>query len=581
MGEYDLIIRGGTVIDGSGRPGYQADVAVRGGVIAELGQVAGQGTTEIDATGLLVTPGFVDVHTHYDGQVTWENRMQPSSAHGATTVITGNCGVGFAPCRPDDQHKLVKVMEGVEDIPEIVMTEGLPWNWQTFPDYLDALAQRHFDVDVGVQIPHTPIRVYVMGDRAVRREESNADDRRRMRDLVTEGIRAGAIGVSTSRSLTHRAKDGTLAPTVQAADEEVYALAEGLRAAGAGVFQLVPEGTAPAADEMAVIRRIAEVGACPVSFTVIQFHDRPDSWRETLEQVSAANATGMRLRPQVLGRPVSALFGLDLSFNPLSNLPGYRAIAGLPLEQRVAILRDPDVKARLLAEEPVIDPVPLRNRLIREAPNMFLLEHKPDYGPGRDKSVGALAARAGVTAMSMAYDLMLTDDGHAVLYLPSANYVDGTLDVARQMLGHPDAVPALGDGGAHYGVICDASYSTHLLTYWTRDAPEDQRFPVEWAVHALTRKAADLAGLTDRGQLAAGLKADLNVIDYEDLALYAPRPVYDLPSGGRRLRQRANGYVATVVSGIVTQSNGEPTGALPGRLVRGPGAALNPAGVPG
>ena len=571
MSEFDLVIRNGTVIDGSGKAGFKADVGVKAGLIAAVGVISGKGAQEIDATGKIVTPGFVDVHTHYDGQVTWENTLAPSSNHGATTVITGNCGVGFAPCRAADREKLVTVMEGVEDIPEIVMTEGLPWNWESFPDYLDAVAARQFDIDVGVQIPHSPIRVFVMGDRGVNQEASTEADRKQMADIVTEAIQAGAIGVTTSRSGNHRAKDGTLAPSVRTADEEVLALAKGLGAAKAGVFQIIPESSYPPEGEMDLIERVAAVSKRPVSFTLAQTMDQPDGWRGMVAGMEKANRAGHQVRGQIMARPVGVLLGLDLSYNPLTTLPSYRAIADKPLAEKVAIMRDPAFKAKVLAEEPIVDPVPLNNRFIRLAPEMFLLGKIPNYLPSQDMKVGERAKRLGVDPMSLVYDLLLEEDGHAILYLPSANFADGTTKVAREMLMHPDTILGLGDGGAHYGIICDAGYPTFILTYWTRQAPEDQRISLETAIAELTRRPAETVGLFDRGLVQTGYKADLNVIDYDHLTLYSPQPVYNLPTGARRLQQKADGYEATIVNGQVTYRNGQSTGALPGRLVRGDG----------
>jgi len=571
MIEYDVVIRGGTIVDGGGGKPFEGDIAVRDGLIAAIGAVEGRGREEIDARGRLVTPGFVDIHTHYDGQVTWEQRLMPSSNHGTTTVVTGNCGVGFAPCRPDDRLKLVKVMEGVEDIPEIVMTEGIPWNWETFPEYMDALAARSFDIDVAVQIPHSPLRVYVMGDRGVDHEASSEADRAEMARLVAEAVASGAIGVTTSRSLNHRAKDGKPAPSVQTAVEEVLALARGLAQAQAGVFQIITEMSEPPEKEMAIVRRIAEVSGRPVSFTLSQIPEAPDSWRGLIAGMEAANAAGCTVRGQIHERPVGVLLGLELSLNPLSTKPSYKAIAHLPLEERVAILRDPAFKRKLLAEEAEPDPVPLANRLIGAVEGMFALGEDPDYAPPREMQIGARARALGVTPLSLAYDLLLERDGRAILCLPGANFVSGTLDEVREMMEHPDTVIALGDGGAHYGLICDAGYPTHLLTHWGRDAPKEERFPIEWIIAALTRRPAETVGLADRGLLKPGLKADINVIDHGRLRLHAPRPVYNLPADGRRLQQRADGYEVTLVSGVITYREGVPTGALPGRLVRGSG----------
>ena len=450
------------------------------------------------------------------------------------------------------------------------MTEGLPWNWETFPQYMDAVAARDFDVDVAVQITHSPIRVYVMGDRGVNHEASTEADRKAMADIVTEAIQAGALGVSTSRSLNHRAKDGTPAPSVKTGKEEVLALARGLAAAGAGVFQIITEVTEPAEGEAALLQQIAEISGRPLSFSLSEQTGFAGHWRGLVAGMDAGNARGLEIRGQVHARPVGMLLGLDLSLHPLSTLPSYKAIAHLPLTERVKILRDPGYKAKMLAEEPEVDPVPLNNRFIPQAPNMFPLGRNPDYARPKDEWIGAQAKRLDVSPMSLVYDLLLEDDGHAILCLPSG-FESGSLDITREMMLHPQAVVALGDGGAHCGVICDAGYPTHLLTYWVRDAPEDQRVPLEWAVANLTRKSAETVRLLDRGLIAPGMKADINVIDLQRLELHRPAPAYDLPAGGRRLKQKADGYVATIVSGQVTYREGEPTGALPGRLVRGEG----------
>jgi N-acyl-D-aspartate/D-glutamate deacylase len=464
-------------------------------------------------------------------------------------------------------------MEGVEDIPEIVMKEGIPWNWETFPEYLDALAARSFDIDVATMIPHSPIRVYVMGQRGSAHEASSAADRTAMTRIVADAVRSGAIGVSTSRSLGHRLKDGTLAPSVSTADDEVLALAKGLRETGSGVFQLITDVAAQPEVEIAFVQKIAETARRPVSFTLLQPPRAPDSWRALLAGVERANRDGLEVRGQVFPRPIGVLFGLNLSYQPFSTRPAYKAIAQLPLAQRVSIMRDTQFKAKLLAEAPVSDPQPMINELVTKAALMFELRDPVDYAPPSDCSIGSRAKAAGVSAESLAYDLLLQDHGEAILYLPGANFVDYTLDSVRQMMAHPNTILGLGDGGAHYGLICDASFTTYVLTHWVRDVAAEQRFSLEWAVAELSRRPAEAVGLTDRGLIAPGLKADLNVIDYQRLTLFAPRPTYDLPAGGRRLRQRATGYVATIVNGAVTYANGQPTGALPGRLVRGGGYA--------
>lgn len=572
--DYDILIRGGTVVDGRGGAPFGADVGIRGSIIAAVGDLGGATAAEvIDAAGRYVTPGFIDVHTHYDGQATWENTLAPSSNHGVTTIVGGNCGVGFAPCRAEDHETLITVMEGVEDIPEIVMANGIPWNWESFPEYLDVLAGREYDIDIAMQVPHSPLRVYVMGDRGANHEASTEIDRKRMAALVTEAVQAGAIGVSTSRSLNHRSKDGKPAPSVQTAREEVLALAKGLGEARAGVFQIITEMTEAPEDEIALVEQIAQTARRPISYSLVESMDRPENWRRMLQGTEEANARGHKVRAQIFPRPVGVMMGLDLSLHPIINRPSYIAIGGLPLAERVARMRDPEFRARLLAEEPVPDQQPIVDMLVGAVDKMFALGEEPNYMPPPEMALGERAKRAGISTLELAYDLLLEQDGHAILYLPSANFSSGTLDAVYTMMTHPDTVLGLGDGGAHYGMICDAGFPTYVLSFWTRDVEEGHRFPIEWAVAALSRRPAETVGLLDRGVLAPGYKADVNIIDLPGMKLHAPRVAYDLPAGGRRLRQRADGYDATIVSGVVTYRRGEPTGALPGRLVRGDGYA--------
>ena len=568
MADYDLILRGGTVHDGLGSPARVADVAVKDGRIAAIGTVAGTAAEEIDARGLLVTPGFVDVHTHYDGQATWSQRLQPSSGHGVTSVVMGNCGVGFAPCRPAERNLLVQVMEGVEDVPEVVMTAGLPWNWETFPEYLDALAERQFDVDVAAQLPHSALRVYVMGERAAGGVPT-ADDLAAMRRLTAQAIAAGALGVTTSRNLMHRTKAGALAPSLHSEEDELGALADGLKDAGRGVFQLIPAPMGDADSEFALMRRLAQRSGRPLSYTLIQMPtgDR-DAWRKSLAALSQAAADGLPMRAQVAPRPVGMFYGLDLSFHAFAYHPSYKAIAHLPLAERVARLRDPAMRARLLAEQPE-DTNPVNLKTVKSFQYSYVWGSDADYEPDLSQRLDRLADAAGQSIEEFTYDLLLADDGHALFYQPGANYRDGNLDAVRTMLGHPQAVVGLADGGAHYGMICDASFPTSYLARWARDAAEADRIPLPQAVAALTSVPANLAGLSDRGRLVPGAKADINLIDLARLQVHVPTVVHDLPAGGRRMHQRASGYVATIVSGTVTYRHGEATGALPGRLVRG------------
>jgi N-acyl-D-aspartate/D-glutamate deacylase len=567
---YDLIVRNGTVIDGTGSGPRHADVAVQDGRIAAIGRIDGSGREEIDARGLTVTPGFVDVHTHYDGQVTWDDRFSPSSGHGVTTVLMGNCGVGFAPCRPQDRDTLMNVMEGVEDIPELVMREGVPWNWQSFPDYLEALSKRKCDIDFATQVPHAPLRVFVMGRRGVDREPATAADMAEMARLVEEGLDAGALGFSTSRSLFHRTPDGALTPTITAGEEELAAIARGMRRAGKGVIQLLDDfqdTTAEGATEFAMLRRLVELSGRPLSFTLLDISLYPGRWQTLLREIERAHRDGLTIRGQVAARPVAVLYGLELSFHPFSTCPSYREVDGLPLEAKLAKLRDPAMKAKLLQEQPSYRN-PQMLAFMRSVANMFVLGDPPDYTPPADRRLDARAAKLGITPLELAYDLLVSGDGRTILFHPGANYTDCSDANMASMLRHDHTVMALGDGGAHYGLICDASYTTHALTYWTRDR-KGERWPLPWAIQQLTDVPARAVGLGDRGRLQMGYKADINVIDLDRLKVSAPHPVHNLPGGGRRLEQKAEGYSATIVGGEVTYRDGEFTGAKPGRLVRG------------
>ncbi|WP_433602462.1 N-acyl-D-amino-acid deacylase family protein [Nocardia sp. CA-135953] len=566
---FDLVIRGGTVLDGTGADPIEADVAVTDGRIAAVGKVSGRGAEEIDARDRLVTPGFVDVHTHYDGQVTWEQTLGPSSGHGVTTVVMGNCGVGFAPARAEQRDLLVRLMEGVEDIPGVVMTTGVPWNWETFPDYLDALDRRHTDIDFAAQVPHSPLRVYVMGQRGADLEPPTDADLNEMRRLTAEAVRAGALGVSTSRTMAHRFKTGELAPSVPTEDTEILALADGLRDAGTGVFQLVPNNELDPNTQFALLRRIAERSGRPVSFTFLQDPGWPGGWRDILRSLETARDDGHSIRGQVLARPVGALLGLELSLHPFALHPSFRPLRDLPLPDKVQAMRDPGLRRRLLAEQPE-DPNPFFKFVISDHESLYVLGDPPNYHPAADDSISAKARRDGREPLEVIYEALLERDGHEILYRPMGNRDGDRFESAgRDMVPHDLTVLALGDGGAHYSTICDAAYPTYFLTHWVRDATADRRIELPQAIRMLTTQPAAAVDLGDRGVIRRGAKADLNVIDLDRLHLHAPHTTYDLPAGGRRLRQRADGYDATVVSGLVTYLGGEATGALPGRLVRG------------
>lgn len=560
----DLVVRGGTLLDGTGAPCETADVGVVGDRIVAVGSVPGEAAVEIEADGLLVTPGFVDVHTHYDGQATWASSLSPSAEHGVTTVVTGNCGVGFAPCRPDDRRRLVQLMEGVEDIPEAVMTAGLPWDWESFPEFLDSLDRRRFDMDVAVQLAHAPLRVFAMGERALVRQPASADDVAVMRSLARQALEAGAIGFSTSRSLNHKAIDGSLIPSYGAAGDELAGIAGALADTGTGVLQLISDFDDVDA-EFAVVRRMAECSGRPVSVTVLQFAHAPDRWRQVLDRIEAAVADGLAVRGQVCGRPVGLMMGLDFSRNPFMGTDAYREVAGLPPAERLAALRVPARRQAILEQFP--GHLPGAAALFSTFTTMFPFEDASSYEPGAADSVAARAEAAGCDPAAYAYDHLTAGDGTGVLYVPVANFAGGTTEVIEEMLASDVTILGLGDGGAHCGLICDASLPTYMLERWS-DAGRGT-IPLSEVVKWLTADAAAAVGLDDRGVLAPGRRADLNVVDPSSLGLAPPRMVHDLPDGGGRIHQPASGYVATVVAGQVTRRDGQPTGALPGRLVRG------------
>lgn len=584
---HDVLIRGGLLLDGTGAPERTADVAISGERIVAIGDLAGEAAERvIDAEGAWVTPGFVDLHTHYDGQLSWDAELFPSVAHGVTTIVTGNCGVGFAPCRVSDRDALVALMEGVEDIPGSALAEGIRWNWQSFPEYMDALADQPHSIDFALQVPHDALRVYVMGERGIHGAAANADDIAGMRDLLRQALQAGAAGFSTGRSDNHRSRSGAATPAAEASGRELAGIAAAFAGLSHGVLQAVSDfdmaqGPNRFDGEFDLLQGMAQAAAGhPLSISLSQRDQEPGQWRRILSRVESATAAGLPMRVQVAPRGIGVILGLQATFHPFMGYPSYKAIAALPLPERVARLRDPELRARLLSEKsdrvagdgsslpPLTDF--LLSMIDRIAFRIFPLGAAtavPNYEPTAADSIGAAARARGVPVLSALLDALLVDEGRALLYFPVYNYCEFNLESVRQMMLHPLALPGLSDGGAHVGTICDASFSTFLLTHWTRDRPNG-RIPLSRAVQMMTGDTAQYLGLSDRGILRPGLRADINVIDGSRLTLHSPHLVADLPAGGRRLLQGASGYRATLVAGRVVLENDARTDQYPGRLVR-------------
>jgi N-acyl-D-aspartate/D-glutamate deacylase len=555
MTDHEMVLRGGLVVDGTGAPARTADVAIDAGRISAVGTVEGRGAEELDVGGLVVAPGWVDIHTHYDGQVTWDPLLTPSSWQGVTTAVMGNCGVGFAPVRPDKHEWLIALMEGVEDIPGTALHEGITWGWETFPQYLDVLERGRYALDVAAQVPHAALRGYVMGDRGAEHEEvPTATEIELMGALAAEGIEAGALGFTTSRTVAHRSVDGRHTPSLTSTADELLGIASAVGATGKGVFEVVAD-LFDLDREFALVRQMAEVSGRPLSLTTLQRPEfAPDEYRRILGLMEDAVADGVPMRGQVAARPVGLVLRLDGRMHPLVRSATYQGLSHLEFGALVEQLGQPEVRARVLREleDPAAD-------VVGRFGAAFALGDPPCYVQRPEDALDV----AGV------YDTLLSHGGHGAVYVPVMNFVDGDMCATREMLVHPLTVPGLGDAGAHCTMICDGSFPTYLLQYWGRDAPDGDRLPLEWVVRQQCAETAALVGLHDRGVLAPGLRADVNVIDLEALAIGAPEMVHDLPAGGRRLVQRATGYRATLVAGEVVTRDGEPTGALPGRLVRG------------
>jgi N-acyl-D-amino-acid deacylase len=572
MPTYDLIIRGGTIVDGTGRPRFTGDVAVQGGLIAAVGKVTGTARREIDAGGKIVAPGWVDIHTHYDGQATWDQEMAPSSWHGVTTVVMGNCGVGFAPAAPDRHEWLIGLMEGVEDIPGTALAEGLKWDWESFPEYLDALERLPRSVDVATHVPHGAVRAYVLGDREKPGAIPTDEDIEAMAKIVEEGVRAGALGFSTSRTVIHKSVDGEVVPGTTATAEELIRIGRAMGRVGHGVFEMASDMKREW-DEFSWMGALSRETGLPVTFAALQSIAKELPLSEQIEEMTRQNAAGANIVAQIALRGNGIVMNWRGTVHPFRFRPSWAAIEALPWEAQLAKLRDPAFKAQLLGEANVYlesDIIHLLRAISEGWAGQFEMDESFDYEPQADASVAARAAAAGVSPESYAYDLMLADDGTGFIYLPILNYADGNLDFLEELQAREDCVNSLSDGGAHCGTICDAASPTFMLQHWVRDRKRGQRLSLEQAVKRQCHDTARLYGLNDRGVLTPGALADINVIDMEALRLGKPWLAFDLPAGGKRLLQKTDGYVWTIKSGEVTFENGTWTGAVPGVLVRGP-----------
>jgi N-acyl-D-aspartate/D-glutamate deacylase len=565
---HDLVIRNGTIVDGTGTDRFEGDVAIDGDRIVQVGGEVGPGTREIDAAGQLVTPGWVDIHTHYDGQVTWDPHLTPSGWNGVTTIVMGNCGVGFAPATPDRHEWLIQLMEGVEDIPGTALSEGITWEWESFPEYLDAIEKMPRSLDVAAQVPHGAVRAYVMGERGARNEKATPEDIDAMAAIVKEALEAGALGFSTSRTLLHRAKDGEPVPGTFASEDELIGIGKVMGEVGSGVFELASD-LANEEQEVAWMDELSKMTGRPVTFACLQNDLDPKQWKRMLDACEKSAKEGGRVTPQVAARPAGMLMGLQSTIHPFIAHEAYQAIADLPLDERVAKMREPETRAAILDNPPKIDN-PMVLFVTQGFHKLFPLGDPPEYEPAADKSVAAIAERAGRKANEVAYEMLLQNEGRELLYFPVLGYADGNFDALREMMLHPQAVFGLSDGGAHCGIIADASIPTYLLTHWARDRSRGDTIALEKIVEGQTKNTAALYGLDDRGVLAPGMKADLNVIDFENLTIHRPEMVFDLPNDARRLIQDVDGYTYTICSGEVTYENGRPTELLPGKLIRGP-----------
>lgn len=564
---YDLIIKNGTVYDGTGDKPFVADIAIKGRKIEAIGELEEVSKQTINAEGKIVAPGFVDIHTHYDGQVTWDPYLRPSTYHGVTTVVMGNCGVGFSPCKPEERDWLISLMEGVEDIPGTALHEGINWQWESFPEYLDILENKPLAIDVGTQIPHGAVRAYVMGQRGINREEATQEEIDRMSQLVKEAIQAGAFGFSTSRTEKHRDSSGALTPSITAHKNELVSIANSIGELNSGVLQGISDFY-DFESEFDIFKEMSQSSGRPISITVEQMDQRPDWWHQLLDGIEAAQNKGINMYGQVPPRATGINMGLEVTLNPFTFYPSFYDLSKKSLEEKVATMRDPKFKKKVLSEQPVSIGNPLVEEITQSFNKMFRLGDPANYEPDPDSSFKAIAKKQNISPQEVAYDCLLEKEGKALIYHPLFNYLPGNLDFVEKMLNHPYSISGLGDAGAHCGAISDASFPTTLIQHWGRDRTRGKKIPLEKLISMQTLETSRLLGISDRGVLKEGYKADINVIDFDNLTLHEPEVLHDLPAGGRRLVQKASGYEYTIVSGQIAFENGEATGALNGRLIR-------------
>ena len=568
MSKFDIIIKNGTIYDGSGEDSFTSDISIKDGKIIKIGKCSNNDTAKdiINAENKIVTPGFVDIHTHYDGQATWDNYISPSSWYGVTTAIMGNCGVGFAPVRKEDHQKLINLMEGVEDIPEVVLTEGIEWQWETYNDYMDVLSNRKFDIDIGSQIPHGALRLYVMGQRGADREAATDEDILKMSALASDAVENGAFGFTTSRTINHRTSEGDYVPQLEARENELIGIARSIGKTNKGVLQVVSDFLG-GKDEYLMLEKMVIESKRPLSITVAQTDAASYEWKELLSWIENSGKNGLPIRAQVSGRPIGLVLGLSVTLNPFSGHPSFKAISNLSLNEKLKIMKNSDFKKRIFNEKPNTDDG-LMLSILRNYENIYILDNPPDYEPDIEESLGYQAKLKGLNVVELLYETLLKNKGEQLLYFPIGNYMDGSLDASKRMIESDYSLLALGDGGAHCSTICDASFPTHMLTFWGRDRKRGPKIELPWIIKSYTYDNANAMGLTDRGLIKEGMLADINIIDFDNLQLYAPELVSDLPAGGKRLIQNVDGYDATIKSGVITYNKGVATKKLPGRLIR-------------